>query len=170
MSKTLSATWVVASVVYVLPSTRRFVMNSLAGLGEAFGGGEVPGVAELESLIASFRDDMDVDVTVSIEGTPRALPADAGLALYRGAQEALTNIARYAPGATTVVVLRYTQNQTALMVEDRDPSASPIREGLKDVGGGRGLAGLRERVERVGGSLEAGPTESGWRVEVVVPS
>jgi signal transduction histidine kinase len=69
------------------------------------------------------------------------------------------------------VVLRYTQNQTTLIVEDRyATSASPIREGLKDVGGGRGLAGLRERAERVGGSLEAGPTESGWRVEVVVPS
>jgi signal transduction histidine kinase len=152
----------------------QLVRDGLANARQAVGalrGEELPGVAELESLIASFRDDMDVDVTVSTEGTPRTLPADAGLALYRGAQEALTNIARYSPGATTMVVLRYTQNQTTLIVEDRDAvSPSPIREGLKDVGGGRGLAGLRERVERVGGSLEAGPTESGWRVEVVVPS
>jgi signal transduction histidine kinase len=152
----------------------QLVRDGLANARQAVGalrGEQLPGVAELESLIASFRDDMDVDVAVTIEGTPRTLPADAGLALYRGAQEALTNIARYAPGATAMVVLRYAQNQTTLIVEDRHAApASPIRPGLQDVGGGRGLAGLHERVERVGGSLEAGPTESGWRVEVVVPA
>jgi signal transduction histidine kinase len=48
--------------------------------------------------------------------------------------------------------------------------AAPIGEGLQGVGGGRGLAGLRERLERIGGSLQAGPTEMGWRVDLVVPA
>jgi signal transduction histidine kinase len=152
----------------------QLVRDGLANARQAVGalrGEELPGVAQLESLIASFRDDMVVEVTLSIEGTVRALGADASLALYRGAQEALTNVARYAPGATTCVVLRYETNRTRLSVEDRlpPPSAPATAPGLTGVGGGRGLAGLRERLERVGGSLEAGATENGWRVELVVP-
>jgi signal transduction histidine kinase len=41
---------------------------------------------------------------------------------------------------------------------------------LPGVGGGNGLAGLRERVERAGGSVRAGATEGGWRVDIEVPT
>src|SRR5207244_13320384 len=102
---------------------------------------ELPGVAQLESLIRSFREDLNVEVTLSIEGSTRTLPADVSLALYRGAQEALTNVARYAPGATTSVVLRYDSERTTLSVEDRLPtpaSTQPTGGGLKGAGGGRG--------------------------------
>jgi signal transduction histidine kinase len=37
------------------------------------------------------------------------------------------------------------------------------------MGGGRGLKGLRERIERAGGMISAGPTEDGWQVEIKVP-
>ena len=152
----------------------QLVRDGLANARQAVGalrGEALPGVAQLVSLITNFKDDMDLDVTLIIEGTVRALPADASLALFRGAQEALTNVARYAPSATTDVVLRYGTNQTILTVEDRGPpaSATTAGDGLKGVGGGRGLAGLGERLEQVGGSVQAGPTESGWRVDVVVP-
>jgi signal transduction histidine kinase len=115
---------------------------------------------------------MHANVNLSIEGSARTLPADAGLALYRGAQEALTNVARYAPGAAINIALRYAPDHTMLRVEDRSPPAtgSQVGEGLRGMGGGRGLAGLRERVERVGGSVQAGPTNEGWLVEVVVPA
>jgi signal transduction histidine kinase len=151
------------------------VKDGLANARQAVGalrGEALPGVAQLASLIASFKDDMDADITLNIEGAVRTLPADASLALYRGAQEALTNVARYAPGATTDVVLRYGTNHTTLSVEDRIPLASALAngDGLKGAGGGRGLAGLRERLERVGGSVQAGPTEKGWRVELDVPA
>jgi signal transduction histidine kinase len=95
------------------------------------------------------------------------LQPEASLALYRGAQEALTNVARYAPGAVTTVVLRYESGRATLTVEDRIAHADGAM--LAGVGGGRGLAGLRERVERAGGSVQAGPTPAGWRVEVDVP-
>jgi signal transduction histidine kinase len=113
---------------------------------------------------------MNADVTLRIEGSPRTLPADASLALYRGAQEALTNVARYAPGATTTVVLRYTGGHTSLTVEDRLARKPPDTAGLVDIGGGNGLNGMRERLERAGGRMQAGPTDSGWRVELEVPA
>jgi signal transduction histidine kinase len=37
------------------------------------------------------------------------------------------------------------------------------------MGGGRGLAGLRERIERAGGTMSAGPSGEGWRVEIELP-
>ncbi len=132
----------------------------------ALRGDPLPTVAQLPSLIASYRTDMKLDVTLRIEGDIRTLPADPSLALYRGAQEALTNVSRYAPSACTTVVLRYEGDRTRLSVNN-GPSAAPPREGM---GGGRGLNGLRERIERTGGTMSAGPTAEGWRVEIEVPA
>jgi signal transduction histidine kinase len=151
------------------------VKDGLANARQAVGalrGEELPGIAQIESLITSFRDDMNVNVKLRVEGESRTIPPDVGLALYRGAQEALTNVARYAPGATVDVVIRYDTDHTTLTIEDRVSLASdpPAADGLQGVGGGRGLAGLRERLDRVGGSVHAGPIEAGWRVEVVVPA
>jgi signal transduction histidine kinase len=148
------------------------VRDGLANARQAVGalhGEELPSVAQLESLVTTFRNDTNTEVTLAIEGSSRPLPAEASLALYRGAQEALTNIARYAPGATTTVVLRYRHGHTSLTVEDR--LAQPAEAGgLAGVGGGNGLTGLRERLERAGGSMQAGPTETGWRVDLEVPA
>jgi signal transduction histidine kinase len=105
-------------------------------------------------------------VTLRIEGQERPLPVDSSLALYRGAQEALTNVARYAPSACTTVTMRYEPDCTQLSV-DNGVSATPPRERM---GGGRGLAGLRERIERAGGTMSSGPTDEGWRVEIEVPA
>jgi signal transduction histidine kinase len=109
---------------------------------------------------------MDLDVTLRIEGSARMLSADPSLVLYRGVQEALTNVARYAPSACTTVTLSYEADRTTLSV-DNGVSATPPRHGM---GGGRGLEGLRERVERAGGTMSAGPTAEGWRVEIEVPA
>jgi signal transduction histidine kinase len=149
------------------------VRDGLASARKAVGalrGEELPSVAQLESLVATFRNDMHADVTLQVEGTARPLPADASLALYRGAQEALTNVVRYAPGATATVVLRYDSGHTTLSVEDRLAGPKPDAAGLVGVGGGNGLVGMRERLEQAGGTMQAGPTNTGWRVELDVPA
>lgn len=133
----------------------------------ALRGDRLPGVADLASLVDGFRNDMDSHVTLTVEGTPRPLSGDAELALYRGAQEALTNIGRYASGAETSVVLRYGLEKATLTVENGAP---PAGGALPGVGGGRGLAGMRERAERAGGAMRAGPAGAGWRVELDVPA
>jgi signal transduction histidine kinase len=144
------------------------VRSGLENARQAVGalrGDPLPTLAQLPMLIESCKADMDLDVTLQIEGEARTLPANSSLALYRGAQEALTNVARYAPGACTTVIVRYGGDRVRLSV-DNGVSAAPAREGL---GGGRGLEGLRERIERAGGTMAAGPTADGWRVAIEVP-
>lgn len=135
----------------------------------ALRGDPLPGVAQLHGLVAGFRSDVGAPVTLKVEGAEHALSADAGLALYRGAQEALTNVARYAPGAVTSVTLCYTDLAATLTVENADAASDATEAGLVGVGGGRGLEGMRERIERLGGTMRAGPIEDGWRVQLEVP-
>jgi signal transduction histidine kinase len=152
------------------------VKDGLADARQAVGalrGDELPGVGQLDSLVASFRRDMKLNVTLAIEGTSRKLPADASLALYRGAQEALTNAGRYAFAASVSVILRYEPERVLLTVEDRLPGGEATAAGnleFSELGGGRGLASMRERIARAGGQMRAGPTGQGWRVELEVPS
>ncbi len=152
------------------------VRDGLTSARQAVGalrGEELPGVGQLDALVAAFRRDMKLDVNLTIDGRARPLPAAASLVLYRAAQEALTNVGRHAPAASTCVTLGYEPDRTTLRVEDRLAAAGPVGAGdreLADVGGGRGLAGMRERVERAGGSMWAGPTATGWRVELEVPA
>ena len=136
------------------------VKAGLANARQAVGtlrGDPLPTLAQLPSLIDSYKADLSLDVRLRIEGSARTLPADPSLALYRGAQEALTNVARYAPSACTTVTVRYEPDSTRLSV-DNGVSATAPRHGM---GGGRGLEGLRERVERAGGTISAGPTRRG---------
>ena len=144
----------------------------------ALRGDRLPLVTQLPELVDGFRRDTGTDVSVAIEGDPRPLPAEADLALYRSAQEALTNIARYAPGAVAAVTIRYAPGRTVLTVEN---SACPPREDaaaaadlepglLAGAGGGHGLAAMRERAQRAGGTARSGPHDGGWLVQVEVPA
>ncbi len=145
------------------------VKSGLANARQAVGtlrGDALPTLAQLPALIDSYKTDMNLDVTLRIEGDARTLPADPSLALYRAAQEALTNVARYAPGACTTVTVRYEPARTRLSV-DNGASAIPARP---EMGGGHGLEGLRERIEQAGGIMSAGTTPEGWRVEIQVPA
>ena len=133
---------------------------------------------QLGALVDGFGRDTGTAATVRIDGTPRPLPAEASLALFRGAQEALTNIARYAPGATTAVTVSYQPGRTRVTVEDHarpsaaspGPAAEPGSPLLADAGGGHGLTAMRERAARAGGTARAGPTADGWLVELEVPA
>ncbi|WP_157851584.1 sensor histidine kinase [Streptomyces monomycini] len=144
----------------------------------ALRGDDVPMADQLTSLVDRCRRDLALPITMSVTGQPRALAPEAHLAFYRGAQEALTNAARYA-GSPTTVALRYTPHATVLTVSDQGRAADEDDAGgvatdsgpspAKWTGGGNGLRGMRERIERVGGSTHAGPAGQGWTVEMEVP-
>lgn len=143
----------------------------------ALRGERLPTLDQLPALVNDFRRDTGSAVMLRVDGASRPLPAEAGLALFRGAQEALTNITRYAPGATTTITVSYQAGRTVLTVEDQLTGITPAAELgtdqtnlLADAGGGHGLAAMRERTQRVGGTALAGPTTDGWRVELEVPA
>jgi len=144
----------------------------------ALRGEQLPTLDQLGALVEDFRRDTGAEATLRVDGTSRPLTAEASLALFRGAQEALTNITRYAPGATTAVTVSYQADRTLVTIEDHvcpagaDPGPAPAdRPGLlADAGGGHGLTAMRERAQRVGGTARAGPTADGWRVELEVPA
>jgi signal transduction histidine kinase len=86
--------------------------------------------------------------------------------VYRIVQEALTNIARHAPGARSVVVtVTHDPRQVMVEVTDDAPASRHHRPG-----GGYGLVGMRERVEALDGKLRAGPLPgAGWAVQASLP-
>jgi signal transduction histidine kinase len=101
---------------------------------------------------------------VSVSGTPRALPAAYDVVLMRVAQEALANVAKHSHAQHVTLTMNYAESGTSLAVRDDGV-------GFTDVApGGFGLAGMRQRVEQVGGQLcvEATPG-AGTTVRVVLP-
>ncbi len=124
------------------------------------------GVDQLPELVEHFRRDFRLAVTYAVEGGPRPVAPDVGLALYRVTGEALTNVARHAAGASARVELSFDAARIRLTVTDDGGQQSA----LAAAGGGWGLAGLRERIKRLGGDLVAGPSGTGWTVIASVPT
>jgi signal transduction histidine kinase len=123
----------------------------------------LPGAGGLPALVEGFRS-AGADVTLTVEGDVSALPATTGLAVYRIAQEALTNAAKHAPGGRTAVQLAAGATDVALTADSR-----PGPGGLAKRGTGLGLASMRERAESLGGTCEAGPGGHGWLVRATLP-
>ena len=122
-----------------------------------------PGLADLPALA---RADATPAVEVRLGGSPVRLAGPVDTALYRLAQEALTNAVRHAWAATRVVIdVRREGDAVRLRVSDDGRiTPGPVPEP------GFGLLGMAERAQLLGGSLAAGPgAEGGWVVEAVLP-
>ena len=132
---------------------------------EALRGGDMPGPDRLPALTREFREQTGVETALSFDGAPRELSSEARLAVYRTAQEALTNVRRHADAERVDVRLRYADDGTWLTVEDRGRHVNGSEPGL-----GYGLTGMRERAELLGGRLAASPTPEGFRVELFLPA
>ena len=127
----------------------------------------LPGPRRLADLAAEFEADTGVPCRVTVTGTEAELGADARLTVYRVAQEALTNIRKHARAGRVELRLAYEPHGTRLIIEDFGGCSE--RPG-PDEGTGYGLTGMRERAELLGGTLTAGPTDVGFRVELQVPA
>ncbi|MGW5115231.1 sensor histidine kinase [Streptomyces noursei] len=108
------------------------------------------------------------DVRCEINGHPEALPAPVQRAIYRIAQEALTNAAKHAPGASVALTIACRLDGVHMSVVN-GPATQPAADDVLP-SGGNGLIGLRERAALLGGALTAGPHGNGFKVEAHIPS
>ncbi|MEU4551809.1 sensor histidine kinase [Micromonospora violae] len=119
---------------------------------------------------ASIDRARQAGVTVEADLDPAigSLDAVRGMAVLRLTQEALTNVAKHA-GTSALAHLVVAVRDGSVHWEVTDNGRGGVPAGVP-AGGGHGLTGMRERVEVLGGRLEAGPSGSGWRVRTVLPA
>ena len=126
------------------------------------------GMADIAAL-AGRMTGAGVAVTVRTTGEPFGVPEDVGLAVYRIAQEALTNVLKHAGPAQAEVHLHYGE-QLEITVSDDGRGAAAVLTGTEPPGAGRGTTGMRERVAMLGGRFSAGPRPGGgFQVRAVIP-
>jgi len=122
-----------------------------------------PGVADIEQLARAF--DGPPRIEVDLEGDLHDLAPSVDAAIYRIAQESITNATRHARDATCITV-RVVGDDASVRLTVEDDGASGSGSGSA----GYGLAGMSERAALLGGTLEAGPgPDRGWTVAAVVP-
>jgi signal transduction histidine kinase len=122
-----------------------------------------PTLADLADLVESMRGP-ELDVHLMVDPATHDLAPSLQSAAYRIVQESLSNAAKHARPARTDVRVTYAGGVLTVEVTDDSPNATPA------AGDGSGLRGMRERAERLGGTLEAGPApDRGWRVRARLP-
>ena len=104
------------------------------------------------------------------EGDPALASPVVARTAYRIVREALTNVRKHAPGAHVVVRVSYDESQVRLSIRNT-AAAAPPANGLAATGSGLGLAGLRQRIELMHGTLRAsGTPDGGFCLEATMPS
>lgn len=126
-----------------------------------------PGTGDLGALADRFRTaGLALHATGLDDRGLATLPAALQLTVFRIAQEALTNVLRHAPGtAGAALDVRRTSGSVELVVTDQGGT----RATHGGAGTGRGVLGMRQRAAAFGGTVEAGPHGTGWRVRAVLP-
>jgi signal transduction histidine kinase len=141
--------------------------DDLQRLIDLLGGTELdgPDLALIDEVVTRAAR-TGLDVSYQFDGPRDEVAAPIAHLAFRVVQEGLTNALRYAPGSAVVVTLSGSATAFRVRVENSPPTADPT--GLP--GTGRGLTGLRERIQQEGGHLTAGPTAAGgWLVQAAFP-
>jgi signal transduction histidine kinase len=118
----------------------------------------------LDAAIAALVDDAvgaGLPTELVVTGAPRRLPALAELALYRAAQELLTNVRKHARASRAAVTLGFDAARIRLRVSDDGRGGTPV--------GGVGLVAMRERLEPLGGRVDV-RGELGFEVDIELPA
>jgi signal transduction histidine kinase len=143
------------AALQAVEQTGREALGELRRLLDVVSGGNAPqpGLDRLDALLAHVRR-AGVEVELTIEGTPRELPAALDLSAYRIVQESLTNMLNHARATRATVRVAYTDGAVELEIADDGIGAA-------STDGGRGLVGMRERAAVFHGELQAGSRPGG---------
>lgn len=133
---------------------------------------EVGLASALRWLCEGFAERSGISVQADLPKTPGRLPTGVETALFRIAQESLTNVHRHSHGKHASIRLLETHGEVILEIVDdgsgihREPDAN---SGTTIVAGGVGLRGMRERLKEHRGRLEVESSSRGTLIRAVVP-
>ncbi len=148
------------SLEAIRASSERALRELQAGLDTVRVG--APTAADVPDLVDRVGA-AGLPVTLTVSGRPAALVPEVSATVYRLVQEALTNVLRHAGPTTAEVDIAYGPDDVAVAVHDRGRGGTGVP--------GRGLRGLRERVEQLHGSFTAdGRPAAGYRVRARMPN
>lgn len=128
------------------------------------------GAAGDPATLVAESASVGIPTELTVRGDPGRISPTVARTAYRVVQEALTNVRKHAPGSTATVELRYHPDGLDVTVENTRRGTAPD-PALAGSGSGAGLAGLRQRVELIGGRFDASPmTGGGYRVSAILPA
>lgn len=153
-------------VATYLGNAKRASTQVIANLRELVDGLRPPALDEL-GLAGALKLHLeplaaDADILLDLHLPEAQLPAAVEVAVFRAAVEAVTNAARHSGAHTVRVELDTEPDRLTVTVTDDGPTHAEWQTGV-------GLAGMRERAEELGGTLDAGPTAVGGRVRATYP-
>ncbi|MGI5502396.1 sensor histidine kinase [Lentzea sp. CA-135723] len=141
-------------------------LRDLVGVLRSGQAARIPDV--LPDRLSRLVADSALEVTLTEHGDADTISPAVRRTMYRVVQESLTNVHKHAPGAHTEITIHSGPSTVRAVIRNTRPSAAPL---LALPGTGSGLLGLRGRVEMVGGTLTAGPTDDGgFEVDAVLPA
>ncbi|QAY58632.1 two-component sensor histidine kinase [Microbacterium protaetiae] len=118
--------------------------------------------------LAAYWRRIGMNVEMSIDGELQELPAVVSSTAYRALQEALTNVAKHSPGSSAHVKILANRERLDVVITNNLP-ATTVKE-IPGISLGWGLAGMRERVELLQGTLTAGANASRqWQLAISIP-
>lgn len=162
-----------ARAVDVLTQAQRMANDGLSETRRAIRalrGETLPLADGLAALSTDHQRRHDIQVTFEVSGDVRPLAPDAQLAITRTAQEALVNSAKHAPGQSVAIHLDYAGTSTSLTVRNHlGGSGHTHKPQLATANGRYGLAGMRERLLLLRGTLSADSNGGEWVVTARVP-
>jgi len=143
------------------------IRQTVSGMAEPGVRRPLPTADDLPTLVGEFRTAGQA-VELAVSGDLSRLSGPVGLGFYRVTQESLANVVKHATDSAAEVELEVTARQARLTV--RNPvNGMRLPAGNLDGAPGRGLAGMRARIEQLGGRLTAGRGGESWIVQAVVP-
>ncbi len=115
----------------------------------------------MEQMISDFRKATGISIEFNIHGSPVELYPSAEIALYKNAQEAITNAVRHGKADKIEVNLQYEEKQVVLLVKDNGTGCKEVMKGI-------GISGMEDRISIVGGNLSY-KSDSGFEIKTIIP-
>ena len=148
-----------------LQEVRRFSHELRPSVLEHFGLAEA-----LEFVIEEINSSHQVDISISVTGEERRLPEETEIALFRIAQEALSNIRKHSGATKAEVNIKYTPRLIRLAVTDNGRGFETSANQDYSLNNRLGLVGMRERAQLIGAQLQINSISGkGTTISVEVP-